>query len=224
MLPCWDGLTDNAIVRFSESTYGEVMNIAKGDLTPNQGGFVSDVYNNCYKGIARVHIFMEQLSNYQNVDITDEEKTFMIAQCKALRGYFYSWLYQCYRQVPLVTSSLDLNNMYQPQAERSAILQQILTDYNEAIADLPDKLYTEPEVSGRFTKAAVQALKARLLLFDAYDENGVAKKKTWRKYKLYWKVFAVVIVWRQEPGIILSQQSRRLLLKLCFRYVICALI
>jgi hypothetical protein len=177
VLPCWDGLTDNAIVRFSESTYGEVMNIAKGDLTPNQGGFVSDVYNNCYKGIARVHIFMEQLSNYQNVDITDEEKTFMIAQCKALRGYFYSWLYQCYRQVPLVTSSLDLNNMYQPKAERSAILQQILTDYNEAIADLPDKLYTEPEVSGRFTKAAVQALKARLLLFDAYDENGVAKKE-----------------------------------------------
>lgn len=147
----------------------------------------------------------------------------MIAQCKALRGYFYSWLYQCYRQVPLVTSSLDLNNMYQPKAERSAILQQILTDYNEAIADLPDKLYTEPEVSGRFTKAAVQALKARLLLFDAYV-RGVQKKKTWRKYKLYWKVFAVVIVWRQEPGIILSQQSRRLLLKLCFRYVICALI
>lgn len=182
--PCWDGLTDNGIVRFSESTYGQVMNIAKGDLTPIQGGFVSDVYNNCYRGIARVHIFLEQLENYHSSDISKEERTFMIAQCKAFRGYFYSWLYQCYRQVPLVTSSLDLSNMYQPKAERSAILQQILTDYDEAIANLPDKLYTEADVSGRFTKAAVQALKARLLLFDAYDDKGVAKKENMKEIQL----------------------------------------
>ncbi len=174
--PCFDGLTDNAIVRFDEGQYGSVMSIARGDLTPSKGGFVTAVYNNCYTAISRIHIFMTQLENYAGGDITSEEKGFMIAQCKAFRGYFYSWLYQCYRQVPLVTSSLSLDNMYQPKAERSAILKQILDDYDDAIATLPDKLYSDKDVSGRFTKGAVQALKARLLLFDAYDDSGKAIK------------------------------------------------
>ena len=175
-IPCLDGLSDNAIVRFSETTYGEVMNIAKGDLTPNQGGFVSETYNNSYTAIERIHSLLDHIEAYKGGDMTEAERTFIVAQCKALRGYFYSWLYQCYRQVPIVKSSLELGTMYQAKAERPAILAQILSDYDAAIESLPDKLYTDAETSGRFTKGAVQALKARILLFDAYDENGVAKK------------------------------------------------
>lgn len=52
IMPCLDGLTDNAIVQHSEGTYGWAKTIAQGDLTPNQGGFVTDIYGNCYKGIA----------------------------------------------------------------------------------------------------------------------------------------------------------------------------
>lgn len=89
IMPCLDGLTDNAIVQHSEGTYGWAKTIAQGDLTPNQGGFVTDIYGNCYKGIARVHILMEQLDQYTGSDISADEKKFMLAQCKALRGYFY---------------------------------------------------------------------------------------------------------------------------------------
>jgi len=174
IMPCLDGLTDNAIVQHSEGTYGWAKTIAQGDLTPNQGGFVTDIYGNCYKGIARVHILMEQLEQYTGSDISADDKKFMLAQCKALRGYFYSWLYQCYKEVPVVTQSLDLNTMYQPKATRAEVLNRVMTDYDEAISELPDKLYSDSQTSGRFTVSAVKALKARILLFDAYDSNGKA--------------------------------------------------
>lgn len=175
VMPCFDGLTDNAIVQHNQSDYGYAKVIAQGDLTPDQGGFVTEIYNNCYIGIARVHIFMQQLEQYQGNDISADEKKFMLAQCKALRGYFYSWLYRCYKEVPVVTEALDLSNMYQqPKAPRAEVLKRVLEDYDAAIAELPDKLYSDAETSGRFTVKAVKALKADLLLFDAYDENGNA--------------------------------------------------
>lgn len=174
IMPCFDGLTDNAVIQHSEATYGHAKIIAQGDLTPNQGGFVTDVYNNCYKGIARVHLLMGELQKYTGTDISADEKKFMLAQCKALRGYFYSWLYQCYKEVPVVKESLDLETMYQPKATRAEVLKQVLDDYDAAITELPDKLYTDAQTSGRFTVSAVKALKARTLLFDAYDENGKA--------------------------------------------------
>lgn len=174
IMPCFDGLTDNAVVQHSEATYGHAKIIAQGDLTPNQGGFVTDVYSNCYKGIARVHLLMNELDKYTGADISADDRKFMLAQCKALRGYFYSWLYQCYREVPVVTESLDMTTMYQPKASRAEVLKRVLDDYDDAIGELPDKLYTDAQTSGRFTVSAVKALKARILLFDAYDENGKA--------------------------------------------------
>lgn len=174
IMPCLDGLTDNAIVQFNEDTYGKANTIAQGDLTPNQTGFVTSVYNNCYIGIQRANLVLQQLEQYKGTDINESDRIFMVAQCKALRGYFYSWLYQCYKEVPLVASTLDMSNMYQEKATRERILQQILDDYNGAIEGLPvNKTYRDIETSGRFTIEAVKALKARVLLFDAYDEKGI---------------------------------------------------
>lgn len=73
-----------------------------------------------------------------------------------------------------MTQSLDLNTMYQPKATRAEVLNRVMTDYDEAISELPDKLYSDSQTSGRFTVSAVKALKARILLFDAYDSNGKA--------------------------------------------------
>lgn len=82
IMPCLDGLTDNAIVQHSEGTYGWAKTIAQGDLTPNQGGFVTDIYGNCYKGIARVHILMEQLDQYTGSDISADEKSLCLHSVK----------------------------------------------------------------------------------------------------------------------------------------------
>lgn len=174
IVACFDNLTDNSICQHNEDTYGRSQTIALGDLDPNTSGYVSYMYNHCYTGIARVHLVMENLESYQGADMSDEEKSFMMAQCKALRGYFYSWLYQCYREVPLVTESLTMDNMYQPKATRSEIYNQIMKDFDEAIAALPDGVYSDAQFSGYFTIGALTALKARLMLAEAYDDNGNA--------------------------------------------------
>lgn len=174
IVACFDNLTDNSICQHNESTYGSSQTIALGDLDPNTGGYVSYMYQHCYMGIARVHKVMENLEKYSGSDMSDDDRTFILAQCKALRGYFYSWLYQCYREVPLVLKSLSFDEMYQPKAERSAIYTQIMKDFDEAIAALPDKPYSDSQMSGYFTPGALKALKARLMLADAYDEAGNA--------------------------------------------------
>ena len=174
IIACFDNMVDNSICQHNEGTYGLSQTIALGDLDPNTGGFVSYMYAQCYRGITRVHLVMENLDAYKGSDMSDADKTFMLAQCKALRGYFYSWLYQCYREVPLVTSSLTMENMYQPKSPRPEIYAQIMKDFDEAIAVLPEKVYADSQMSGFFTPGALKALKARLMLAEAYDDNGNA--------------------------------------------------
>lgn len=174
IIPCFDNLTDNSIEQHNEDTYGRTQTIALGDLDPNTTGFVTYMYSHCYTGIARAHLVMENLALYEGSDMTEDDKNFIMAQCKALRGYFYSWLYLCYKEVPLVTSSLTMENMYQPKSTRPEIYAQIMKDFDEAIAALPDKPYSDSQMSGYFSPGALKAFKARLMLNDAYDENGKA--------------------------------------------------
>lgn len=174
IIPCFDNLTDNSICQHNEDTYGRSQTIALGDLDPNTTGYVSYMYSHCYTGIARAHLVMENLALYEGSDMTEDDKNFIMAQCKALRGYFYSWLYLSYKEVPLVTSSLTMENMYQPKSTRSEIYTQIMKDFDEAIAVLPDKPYSDSQMSGYFSPGALKAFKARLMLDDAYDENGKA--------------------------------------------------
>lgn len=174
IIPCFDNLTDNSICQHNEDTYGRSQTIALGDLDPNTTGFVTYMYSHCYTGIARAHLVMENLALYEGSDMTEDDKNFIMAQCKALRGYFYSWLYLCYKEVPLVTSSLTMENMYQPKSTRPEIYAQIMKDFDKAIAALPDKPYSDSQMSGYFSPGALKAFKARLMLNDAYDENGKA--------------------------------------------------
>lgn len=174
IIPCFDNLTDNSICQHNEDTYGRSQTIALGDLDPYTTGYVSYMYSHCYTGIARAHLVMENLALYEGSDMTEADKNFIMAQCKALRGYFYSWLYLCYKEVPLVTSSLTMENMYQPKSTRPEIYAQIMKDFDEAIAALPDKPYSDSQMSGYFSPGALKAFKARLMLNDAYDENGKA--------------------------------------------------
>lgn len=176
ILPCFDGLSDNAIAHHDETTYGSVLTIARGDLTPNTSGFVTQVYDVCNQGITRVHLIMQNLEQYKGSDISESDRKLMLGECYALRGYYYSWLYECYREVPVVTETLNTSNMYQPKSSREEIKKQIVSDYDKAIAMLWDTGYNEGSATGHFTADAVRALKARALLFDAYNSDGTADK------------------------------------------------
>lgn len=171
-LPCFDNLTDNSLCQYNEATYGRTMTMMLGDIYSNTDGFVSEVFNGSFKAISRCNLFLEKLEAYEGGDISEAEKTYMVAQAKALRAYYYHWLFLCYKEVPVFTKFLSLEEQYQSKASRKEIYDQIMKDFTEAAAAFNDNTYMESP--GRFTKGACYAYMARVAMFDAYsDENGI---------------------------------------------------
>lgn len=178
-LPCYDNLTDNSLCQYDEETYGQTKRMMMGDIYPTTTGFVSGNFNGAYKAIARCNLFLEKLGEYQGGDITDADRSYMEAQAKALRAYYYHWLFLCYKEVPLVTEVLTLENQYQPKTPRMNIYNQIMKDFSEAASSFGDETYMK--TPGRFTKSACYAFMAKVAMFQGWSDsngipNGIANK------------------------------------------------
>jgi hypothetical protein len=165
--PGWDNLTDNA---YGQHNYGASTDIVTGNVTPITGGFVSGVYSESYKAIARINIFLQNLKDFTG--LSDTKKKQSEAEAKMLRAFFYSYLYRCYGEVPVVGEPLTLENQFQPKNPAAEVLNFILSDLDFAIGNLSNSTYAESK--GRLTVNAARAFKARMLLYDAYDSNGNA--------------------------------------------------
>lgn len=165
--PRWDSFTDNC-----RSVEGNTFDVFQGNIDPSTVGIIQDVYKNSYVGITRMNLFLYQLNKYENTDLSESERNFSKGQVLFLRAFYYSFLYRCYGDVPLIIEPLDLETQYQPKVEAAKILDQIYADLDEAISLLPNKTYSE--LPGRVTKGAALALKCRIMLYAAYDDNGKA--------------------------------------------------
>lgn len=99
-------------------------------------------------------------------DMSDETKQQIKAECTALIAYRYMGMFYRYGGVPIVTKSfLPSDDMNIPRASLQETLDYILALCDEAIAGLPDAW--PAQYSGRFTKGAAMAIKARTLQFAA---------------------------------------------------------
>ncbi len=166
-MPNLDAITDNA---YGQHNYWSSQTIVRGDISPSTGGYITDVYNVSYQAIARFNEFLMQLSTYQESDMDESMKTQYEAEVRFLRGFFYFQLYYSYGAVPIVTEPLTLENQVQPKATADQVLEQSLTDLDFAIQNLPAVPFYEN--IGHAVKSSAEALKARVLLYAAYDENG----------------------------------------------------
>lgn len=166
--PLWDSFVDNG---YSVSG-GGTFDVFQGNIDPSMSGIASEVYKNAYVGITRMNLFLYQLEKYENQDITGEDRDFYEGQVLFLRAFFYTYLYRCYGDVPLVLKPLDLETQFQPKVEASKVLEQIYADLDRAISLLPDKTYLEEP--GRVTQGAALAMKMRMKLYEAYDKSGNA--------------------------------------------------
>lgn len=167
-LPKLEGLSDNGYCQHEK----ELINIAQGNIDPTSGSFISSYYSSAYKIIARLNIFIDKIQNYTGSDISQQEKENYIGQCTFLRAHCYSFLYRCYGDVLLATEPLDLETQNSPKSTAAEVLRQIMDDLDTAISACPDVTYAAAK--GRVTKSTALALKARIMLYDAYDTNGNA--------------------------------------------------
>jgi len=167
-LPVWNCLTDDG---FAQHNSGSAKEITSGSISPSTGGYVSGVYSESYKAIARVNIFLAQLNAYTNTDVTEADRKLYEAEVRFLRGFYYFQLYYLYGDVPLVLEPLTLETQNQPKVPASEILAQIISDLDFAIANLNANAF--PKNNGHAAVTSAQALKARVLMYAAYGEDGI---------------------------------------------------
>ncbi|MBN9386198.1 MAG: RagB/SusD family nutrient uptake outer membrane protein [Chitinophagaceae bacterium] len=138
--------------------------------------FISERWNDCYKGIAAANLFFERIAPIQ---ITDSLKQRYIAEAKFIRGYLYFELVRTYGDVPLVLKSLisSLNEGYNYGRNPSAeVYAQVEKDLSEAEAVLAVS-YKGADI-GRITKGAADAMLGKVYLTEhKYDAAATALLK-----------------------------------------------
>ncbi len=166
-IPNWDNITDNS---FGQHNYFNSKDIVSGNITPTTGGYVSLVYTLSYQAIARQNIYLQELNAYTGTDFSDADKKVAEGEVRFLRAYYYFQLYCAYGDVPLVLEPLTLETQEQAKVPAEQIMAQIITDLDFAISNLNDVPYFQN--NGHVAKSTAQALKARVLIYQAYGNTG----------------------------------------------------
>ncbi len=167
MVPNWDNLTDNGICIH---WYGNVNGMVTGNITPVSGGYVNCTWYECYRVIARCNILIKELGDYTGDDFTAADKAVMEGEARVIRAFNYFALYQHYGEVPVILEPLSVEEQAQPKNSKADVLAAITTDLDFAIANCADVPYHQN--GGHISKTTAQAIKARVLIYAAYGDNG----------------------------------------------------
>lgn len=127
-------------------------------------------WNDFYQGIFRANILIDKLPE---VPMEESFKTRYSAEAKALRAYYYFELVRIFRNIPLIVDPLETSQIYEVvQADPTQVYQQIETDLNAAIPDLPVTLADLENEAGRLTQGAAMALLGKVYLYQ--EKNNLA--------------------------------------------------
>ena len=135
-----------------------------------KSSFVQRVWSTCYSGIARCNYLINNLTKVEgtvSADVVTQAK----AEAQFLRAYYYSYLVDLYGDVPLILETITLENAEIPRSPKEDVLVQIFKDYDEAAAVFGT---VNKPTSGRPTKQAALALKARIALYNEKWDVAIA--------------------------------------------------
>jgi len=139
-----------------------------------------EIWQGRFEGIGRANnalFYLEQLQIPENL------KKRLIAECKFLRALFYFDLVRCFGGVPVVTVKIDINNsdlinqVVYTRKSKQETYAQIEIDLLAAIQDLPLKGQYGLNDLGRASQGAAQALLAKVYLYqnkmqEAFEMSG----------------------------------------------------
>lgn len=140
-----------------------------GGLSP-QDANINNYWTALYSVIRTTNVF---LSNVGKCEMDESLRSRLIGEVKFIRAYEYSILYNFWGEVPIISEPLNVSELKVPRAQPGATFSFILQDLNDAVSDLP----VAPSQTGRITKGAALALKARVLLYEGkYADAATAAK------------------------------------------------
>ena len=133
-------------------------------LGMDANGHSTGNYGQTFSFIRNAWLVYENIDKVPDMSATD--KATIKAEMIGLNAYRYMGGFYRYGGLPLVTRSYDANeNLSIPRSSLDSTLQYTLKLCDQAIAGLPDAW--PANMSGRLTKGAVLAMKARALQFAA---------------------------------------------------------
>lgn len=147
----------------------DVQKLSQGANDANSS-FARTVWATCYSGISRCNYLINNLSKVEgtvDADVLSQAK----AEAQFLRAYYYSYLIDLYGDVPLILETITLDNAEIPRSPKEDVLAQIFKDFDDAAAVLGTG---NKPTSGRPTRQAAQALKARIALYNQKWDVAIA--------------------------------------------------
>jgi len=138
-------------------------------LNPDNPCYIA-TWEHCYTGIYRTNQVLEFVPEIEDLDENLEKR--LIAEAKFLRGFFYYHLVVAYKNVPLITTlPSGIEDYFPAQAEPADVWQQVISDFSDAIPDLPRKGEYSDDDIGRATMGAAAGYLAKAYMFTRqWDE------------------------------------------------------
>ncbi|WP_421918898.1 RagB/SusD family nutrient uptake outer membrane protein [Marinifilum sp.] len=155
--------------------------ISRGDHTTLTSTF-KNAWDNFYTGVGRCNNILENIERGRE-NVSEEFYNQIIAQALFLRAYYYMYLTELYGDVPLVITVQDPTVYELAKDPKSAVVNQILLDLDEAIKYLPSE-WTGGD-KGRATSGAALTLKARIALYNGMYEMAADAAKQVMDSKVY---------------------------------------
>lgn len=119
-------------------------------------------WKTAYKGITYCNIALE---NIPGIEMDELEKAALLAEAHFLRAYWYFNLVTTFGGVPLVTSTLSPSEYAQSRSTAQEVWTLIVSDLEEAAANLPIADAYSDAQAGRATRGAANALLAKTHLY-----------------------------------------------------------
>lgn len=150
--------------------------IQKGEMTSDNVTGISEKINywkSAYSNIRTINVFFDRIDD---APVETDLKNRMKGEMKFIRAWIYANLIWRYGDVPLVTDLFELNQDYKVKRDSySDCVDFITKELDEAMTWLPAK--SSSETLGRATGDACKALKARVLLYAASEQNNPSHSK-----------------------------------------------
>lgn len=167
-----DAATD---IAWSRGDFGDMLTAQGGQYNAETPLFMN-VWSHMYRGIARANTILVNMHRAESV-VSSEKFARIAAEARFLRAYFYFYLVNLYGGVPLVTTTLNLEEAIIPRSSVDVIQELIYEDLDFAAEHLPAA--TDASVSsGRASQGAASMLKARAaLVYGDYDQAALHAKQ-----------------------------------------------
>lgn len=126
------------------------------------------VWQGYFQGVYRANLVLNEVPEMEDID--PELQNRLVAEAKFLRAHFYFHLVRWFGDLPLITRPLNPDEYQQSRVPAEQIYDLIISDLTDAVNVLPRRPQQAQADQGRATKAAAQALLAKVhLTRQEYD-------------------------------------------------------